>query len=100
MLLIEMGLPRFKDIKSKLLSARLLGIVVKNSFTFKIKRRTPRRLKKTEFDTIIVDMDGMLYKADANLEALMLAYPEKADLGKPISTVHFLPTLFCYATLF
>ncbi len=77
-----MRLPRFKDIKSKLFAAKLLGVVVKNSLTFKIKRRALGRFKRTEFDTIIVDMDGTLYKTDANLEALMIAYPEKMESGK------------------
>ena len=77
-----MRIPRIKDIRSKLGAAKLLGIVVKNSLTFKIRHRALGRYRRTEFDTIIVDMDGTIYKTDANLEALMLAYPEVMDSGK------------------
>ena len=71
-----------KDIRSKLAAAKLLGVVVKNSLTFKIKRRALGRFRRKEFDTVIVDMDGTLYKTDANLEALILSYPEKTETGK------------------
>ncbi len=77
-----MRIPRIKDLKSKLSAAKLLGVVVKNSLAFKIKRRALKRFKATEFDTIIVDMDGTLYKTDANLEALSLAYPQALASGK------------------
>ena len=78
----RLKVPRLRDIKSKLGAAKLLGLVVKNSLTFKIKRSALRRFRHAEFDTIIVDMDGTLYKTDANLEALALAYPEKTESGK------------------
>lgn len=77
-----MRIPGFRDVRSKLLSAKLLGIVVKNSLTFKIKRRALGRFRRKEFDTVIVDMDGTLHKADANLEALIYAYPEKTESGR------------------
>lgn len=77
-----MRLPRVKDIKSTLFSARLLGNVVKNSLTFKIKRGAMRRFKATDFGTIIVDMDGTIFRSDANLEALMLCYPEVLNAGR------------------
>ena len=77
-----MRIPGIKGIRSKLAAAKLLGMVVKNSLTFKIKRRALGRFRKADFDTVIVDMDGTLYKTDANLEALMLAYPEKSGSGK------------------
>ncbi|MFH1390740.1 MAG: HAD family hydrolase [Candidatus Diapherotrites archaeon] len=71
--------PKVKAIKAKLASAKLLGIVVKNSLQFKLRRKALRRFKATEFDTIVVDMDGTLYKSDANLEALKVVYPESEN---------------------
>lgn len=75
-------IPRFRDLKSKLYSAKLLGNVVKNSLAFKLRRGTMPRYRAKEFDTIIVDMDGTLYRTDANLEALVLAYPEQLETGR------------------
>ncbi|GEM_PF-3375261 len=75
-------IPRVKDIRSKLTAARLLGGLVKNSLTFKIKRGALRRFRATDFDTVIVDMDGTLYDTDANLECLEMLYPEKNKDGK------------------
>jgi len=71
-----MKLPRVKDIRSKFSSAKLLGIVVKNSLQFKLRRRALKRFKATNFDTVIVDMDGTLYKGDVSLEGLKLFYGE------------------------
>jgi len=71
--------PKVKAIKAKLASAKLLGIVVKNSLQFKLRRKALQRFKATEFDTIVVDMDGTLYKSDANLEALKVVYPESEN---------------------
>ncbi len=74
--------PRVRDIKTKLSSAKLLGIVLKNSLQFKLRRSALPHYKATEFDTVIVDMDGTLYKSDANLEGLMLAFPDIGESGK------------------
>ncbi len=71
-----------KFIRSKLASARLLGGLVRNSLTFKIKRRALRRFRTREFDTVIVDMDGTLFSTDANLEALSMLYPEANAEGR------------------
>lgn len=76
-----MKLPRVKDIRSKLSSAKLLGTVVKNSLQFKLRRKALRRFRSREFDTIVVDMDGTLYRSDANLEGLKVVYPEKTPKG-------------------
>ncbi|MCR4368549.1 MAG: haloacid dehalogenase-like hydrolase [archaeon] len=81
MRLPRVRVPRVRDIKTKLSSARLLGGVVKNSLQFKLRRRAFRRFSAKDFDTIIVDMDGTLYESDANLEALKVAYPEKNESG-------------------
>ncbi|MCR4335740.1 MAG: haloacid dehalogenase-like hydrolase [archaeon] len=75
----KVSVPKVKTIKAKLASAKLLGIVVKNSLQFKLRRQALRRFKATEFDTIVVDMDGTLYKSDANLEALKVFYPESEN---------------------
>ncbi len=72
--------PRF--IRSKLVAARLLGGVAKNSLMFKLKRRALRRFRAREFGTIIVDMDGTLFSTDANLEALAMLYPELNSEGR------------------
>ncbi|HZX20602.1 MAG TPA: HAD family hydrolase [archaeon] len=72
-----MKIPRVKDLKSKLSSAKLLGIVVKNSLQFKLRRGALPRFRNKDFDVIIVDMDGTLFRSDANLEALKFLYPEK-----------------------
>ena len=77
-----MRIPRVRLLRSKLSSAMLLGKVLKNSLQFKLRRSALPRFKGKEFDTIIVDMDGTLYRSDANLEALMLAYPEISEAGK------------------
>jgi len=79
---MKIRFPRFRDIRSKLYSAKLLGNVVKNSLMFKIRRGTMPRFRSKEFDTLIVDMDGTLYRTDANLEALILAYHEILETGK------------------
>ncbi|MAG17899.1 MAG: hypothetical protein CL944_00285 [Candidatus Diapherotrites archaeon] len=79
MKLPKVSVPKVKTIKAKLSSAKLLGSVVKNSLQFKLRRKALRRFKATEFDTIVVDMDGTLYKSDANLEALKVVYPESEN---------------------
>ena len=66
-------------LRSKLFTAKLLGNVIKNSLTFKIKRSAMRRFKSTDFDTVIVDMDGTIYKSDANLEGLCVFYPSVVE---------------------
>ena len=76
-----MKLPRVKDIKTKLSSARLLGTVVKNSLQFKLRRRALKRFKSADFDVIVVDMDGTVFESDANLEGLKTVYPNKTDSG-------------------
>ncbi len=72
-------MPRLKDLRVRLSSARLLGGLIKNSIAFKLKRRAMPRFKATDFETIIVDMDGTLFRSDANLEALTICYPETID---------------------
>ena len=62
-----MRIPRVRLLRSKLSSAMLLGKVLKNSLQFKLRRSALPRFKGKEFDTIIVDMDGTLYRSDANL---------------------------------
>jgi len=42
-----MNIPKVRDLKSKLASAKLLGMVVKNSLQFKLRRRTLKRFKST-----------------------------------------------------
>ncbi|MEM4257260.1 MAG: HAD family hydrolase [Candidatus Diapherotrites archaeon] len=74
-----MRFPRLKDLRVRLSSARLLGNLIKNSITFKLKRKALRRFRATDFETIIVDMDGTLFRTDANLEALSICYPEIVD---------------------
>jgi len=76
-----MKIPRVKDIKNKLSSARLMGTVVKNSLQFKLRRRALKRFKSADFDVIVVDMDGTVFKSDANLEGLKTVYPDKTDSG-------------------
>ncbi|MBI4210033.1 MAG: haloacid dehalogenase-like hydrolase [Candidatus Diapherotrites archaeon] len=76
-------IPRLKvprAIRSKLSAAKLLGTVMKNSIQFKLRRGAFRkRYKSREFDTIIVDMDGTLFRGDANLEGLKFLYPDKNE---------------------
>lgn len=72
-----MAFPRVRAIVSKLGSAKLAGNVLKNSLQFKLRRRALRRFKSTDFNTVIVDMDGTLYEGDANKEGLKVAYGER-----------------------
>lgn len=79
--LISMKIPRVKDIKTKLSSARLMGTVVKNSLQFKLRRRALKRFKSADFDVIVVDMDGTVFESDANLEGLKTIYPNLTKSG-------------------
>lgn len=78
-----MKIPRLrmpKIVRSKLSAAKLLGGVMKNSLQFKLRRGAfAKRYKTHDFDTIIVDMDGTIYRTDANVEALSIFYPERTE---------------------
>jgi len=81
MKLPKMKVPKVKDIKSKLSAAKLLGVVVKNSIQFKLRRSAMKRFSLRDFDTVIVDMDGTTYRTDANLEGLKVMFPETDSKG-------------------
>ncbi|HIH09431.1 MAG TPA: hypothetical protein HA254_02060 [Candidatus Diapherotrites archaeon] len=78
-----MRFPRVKQLRSKLSSAKLLGIVAKNSLQFKLRRTALKRFRSRErqFTTIIVDMDGTLYDTDASLEGLSICFPRRWGTG-------------------
>lgn len=56
--------------------ARLAGSILKDSVEFNLHRRRFRSFAMRQpLDAIIVDMDGTVFRSDANLEALSLVYP-------------------------
>ena len=58
--------------------ARVLGSFVRNSLVFKLKRQAMRpRYWFNHVSTVVVDMDGTLFDADAGNVGLQVAYPQK-----------------------
>ncbi len=69
-----------KILRSNVKRARVLGSFVRNSLVFKLKRQAMRpRYWFNRVSTIVVDMDGTLFDADAGNIGLQVAYPEKIN---------------------
>jgi hypothetical protein len=67
-----------KALQKKIHKARLAGSIVKDSVVVNVKRPLKkRRFYASELKTIIVDMDGTIFRSDSSLEALNLLFPEK-----------------------
>ncbi|QQR92275.1 MAG: haloacid dehalogenase-like hydrolase [Candidatus Iainarchaeum archaeon] len=78
-----------KMIRGKVKRARVLGSFVRNSLIFKLKRQALRpRYWFNRVSTIVVDMDGTLFDADAGNIGLQVAYPQKAD-GKTLGDIFY-----------
>ncbi|MBM3282190.1 MAG: haloacid dehalogenase-like hydrolase [Candidatus Diapherotrites archaeon] len=67
-------------VKNKVKRARVVGGFLRNSLIFKLKRQTHApRYWFTKISTVVVDMDGTLFDADAGNMGLRLMYPDKVD---------------------
>ncbi len=67
-------------VKNKVKRARVVGGFLRNSLIFKVKRQTHApRFWFNKISTIVVDMDGTLFDADAGNAGLRFCYPEKVD---------------------
>lgn len=67
-------------VKNKVKRARVVGGFLRNSLIFKLKRQTHApRFWFRKISTIVVDMDGTLFDADAGNMGLRLMYPDKVD---------------------
>lgn len=69
-----------KYVLNKAKRARVVGGFLRNSLIFKLKRQTHApRFWFNKISTIVVDMDGTLFDADAGNAGLRLMYPDKVD---------------------
>jgi hypothetical protein len=60
--------------------ARLVGGAVRTSLTFNIRHKAwKKRFPPRQLKTIIVDMDGTIFKTDSSYEALKIMYPDLTD---------------------